>query len=597
MRVLDTIFPEGIQIPDAFHDTNIVHLPTVKCVGGDTEVVLGDGTLTTIRELVESKLDGEVTVERDGAVHAPGDAVVYAMTSDGAVRPLRATRFARTRRGDRRLLRVTLKSGRELVATEEHPLFAASGWTHAGTLVVGDRVAIARRLSVRGAAQPLPQTHASPAPRAIVARAGRTYTAAFAQDLIDRYQQGETVTALAAGAEVRWQSVQSILKRHDIELRRNVVQISIPEHTSSDFWRWMGYVIAEGCAEDLEKGAGKLWFSNTDEALRDDFIALSRSLFGVDARERDAAKISIYSRDLVRFLGELGLANPLLSGNKTVPRLLYRCTDEEIAAFLSAYLDGDGTVSGKQAELSAVTKSKRLADDLVALFARLGVVAFVQPTLSTIPGVWEEPRTYYKVTVSGAPLSVLASKLRLQHPLKADRLAMHAARLAESKQPSNWDTVPGCADLVARIRKGLGLTQAATAMASSVNNIEHEYTTPTPRVVRALCDFFANADRDSKFTREIKQLRSLAHPDLAWDHVESIVEIVDDIPLYDITVPDAGSFIASGIVAHNCHIYTTTTGAMKNAFGGLLNTKRHYTHSWIHETLVDLLAIQKEIHS
>jgi hypothetical protein len=36
---------------------------------------------------------------------------------------------------------------------------------------------------------------------------------------------------------------------------------------------------------------------------------------------------------------------------------------------------------------------------------------------------------------------------------------------------------------------------------------------------------------------------------------------------------------------------------MKNAFGGLLNTRRHYTHSWIHETLVDLLAIQKEIHS
>jgi hypothetical protein len=45
-----------------------------------------------------------------------------------------------------------------------------------------------------------------------------------------------------------------------------------------------------------------------------------------------------------------------------------------------------------------------------------------------------------------------------------------------------------------------------------------------------------------------------------------------------------------------CHIYTTTTGAMKNAFGGLLNTRRHYTHSWIHRTLVDLLAIQKEIH-
>lgn len=46
-----------------------------------------------------------------------------------------------------------------------------------------------------------------------------------------------------------------------------------------------------------------------------------------------------------------------------------------------------------------------------------------------------------------------------------------------------------------------------------------------------------------------------------------------------------------------CHIYATTTGAMKNAFGGLLNVNRHRTHSWIHKTLVDLLHIQKEIHS
>jgi uncharacterized protein (DUF362 family) len=44
------------------------------------------------------------------------------------------------------------------------------------------------------------------------------------------------------------------------------------------------------------------------------------------------------------------------------------------------------------------------------------------------------------------------------------------------------------------------------------------------------------------------------------------------------------------------HVFTGMTGAMKNAFGGLLFEKRHWTHSVIHETLVDLLAIQKEIH-
>jgi uncharacterized protein (DUF362 family) len=44
------------------------------------------------------------------------------------------------------------------------------------------------------------------------------------------------------------------------------------------------------------------------------------------------------------------------------------------------------------------------------------------------------------------------------------------------------------------------------------------------------------------------------------------------------------------------HVFTTITGAMKNAFGGLLGRKRHWTHSVIHETLVDLLQIQQDIH-
>lgn len=44
------------------------------------------------------------------------------------------------------------------------------------------------------------------------------------------------------------------------------------------------------------------------------------------------------------------------------------------------------------------------------------------------------------------------------------------------------------------------------------------------------------------------------------------------------------------------HGHTTTTGAMKNAFGGLIPKYRHHAHLRIHEVLVDLLAVQKEIH-
>ena len=73
--------------------------------------------------------------------------------------------------------------------------------------------------------------------------------------------------------------------------------------------------------------------------------------------------------------------------------------------------------------------------------------------------------------------------------------------------------------------------------------------------------------------------------------------VLDDIFPEGIQIPE--SFAGKNIVhlpTMKTHVFTTMTGAMKNAFGGLLHRKRHWTHSVIHETLVDLLAIQQEIH-
>ena len=73
--------------------------------------------------------------------------------------------------------------------------------------------------------------------------------------------------------------------------------------------------------------------------------------------------------------------------------------------------------------------------------------------------------------------------------------------------------------------------------------------------------------------------------------------VLDDIFPEGIQIPE--SFAGKNIIhlpTMKTHVFTTMTGAMKNAFGGLLHRKRHWTHSVIHETLVDLLAIQKEIH-
>ena len=91
----------------------------------------------------------------------------------------------------------------------------------------------------------------------------------------------------------------------------------------------------------------------------------------------------------------------------------------------------------------------------------------------------------------------------------------------------------------------------------------------------------------------------LDYPPVEWIEYKPKAEmlVLDDIYPEGIRIPEM--FIGKNIVhmpTVKTHVFTTMTGAMKNAFGGLLNRKRHWTHSVVHETLVDLLAIQHEIH-
>ncbi len=89
-----------------------------------------------------------------------------------------------------------------------------------------------------------------------------------------------------------------------------------------------------------------------------------------------------------------------------------------------------------------------------------------------------------------------------------------------------------------------------------------------------------------------------------WIHVRDAVgDLADRFLCLNQVYPEGFSiprrFVGENILhlpTVKTHVFTTTTGAMKNAFGGLLNERRHWTHPVIHETLVDLLMIQQKIH-
>lgn len=90
--------------------------------------------------------------------------------------------------------------------------------------------------------------------------------------------------------------------------------------------------------------------------------------------------------------------------------------------------------------------------------------------------------------------------------------------------------------------------------------------------------------------------------DVNWvdcsEHVKAELPAIREIFGTEYRIPEP--FIGANVIhlpTMKTHGHTTMTGAMKNAFGGLITERRHHCHRLIHEILVDLLRIQREIHS
>lgn len=546
--VLDKVYPEGVYIPEILIGRNIIQLPTVKCVHPDTRIPLGDGTMARIGDLVEDALrTGVPLLDEDGDVQIPKTASLWSLRSDGRVAPQPTYLFWRTPVNGRSLWRVHTKTGREVVVSADHPFLTPSGWRKASHLLVGELVAIPRRIRVRGESQPVPRPSATLEDidvATIPFRPGRKFSAGFQKELVQAYLSGLTLEQIADRYGLRWQSVQAILRRYGIPMRRMKYWIRVPERTSPDFWRWLGYFMAEGWVQPMSTTC-RFWWTNRTPEIREDFLQLTRDLWGLEMTLRSCnGDCYVDSVQLREVFEGLGLPVPLNAASKRVPPLLFRCPDEEIAAFLSGYLDGDGTV-GPPDGLHVITNSAALPQDLQNLFLRLGVVAFVREHWNRPTNSQPAPQRYFQVSVYGDDLVTLADWIRFRSPHKQQRLQALVERRQRGKRPSNWDTIP----------------------------------------------------TEGRYQAEIETLPFLAGEEIAWDHVVSVEEVKPDTPyVYDFTMVADSNFVGNGLILSNTHVFTTITGAMKNAFGGLLGTKRHWTHSVIHETVVDLLVIQQNIH-
>ncbi len=602
LLVLDKkVFPEGVKIPKDFIGSNVLHLPTMKCVHPDTEIILEDGSWAKIKDVVESVHSSGYEVTEDGDMVATSNHYIVSIDNSGEIIRTKAEKFWKTPvKGN--FIEIKTKTGKNVITSKIHPFLAPEGWKHASKLNKYDRIAIPRIIKIHGVSQQLPRinklNHSQIDVNKLKFQKSEKLSIKKQKEIIKEYIKGATATTLAKKYQTHCESIRSLLKKYKIDIRWTRKWATVPERTSEDFWRWFGYFISEGYAFDCN-GSFRISIPIEDKAVGKDIVSLTKRLFGIPVKiRRWGKKTPEYYFDcnnLKPFFEKLGLNIPTNSATKIAPPLLYKCPDSEIASFLQGLFEGDGTVTKN--EISITSKSEKLCDGIVKLLLRLGVIGFKSFTYSRATNSKMKKEKYYLVRIYGEDAKNFSEWVSFLIKTKQKNIKLLIQKRDDSKKPANWDTIPVDRIMFRSIREGLGFTHKSTGKPSSVNSIENGYHMPTREILKYFISLFKKKDRNKKYKEELKHMQFLVSKNIAWDHITEIREIKPNAEyLYDLSVPETCNFVGGGIFLHNTHGHTQMTGSMKNAFGGLLKEVRHHCHKYIHDVLVDLLTIQKEIH-
>jgi replicative DNA helicase len=373
--------------------------------------------------------------------------------------------------GTKKVFEVTLTSGRRVRATANHPFLTYEGWMALGQLDVGSRVGSIRHV---------------PPPLNVAAR-----------------DQDEIVLLAHMLGD------GSFLKRQPIR------------YASIDEANLSAVAVA---------ASGRFGIT----PIRDEYSAARVTTLRLPAPYH----LTHGKRNpIAAWLDEDGLFG-LRSHEKFVPDWVFALPKEQVGLFLRHIWATDGSVrwtKNGDASIHYATTSRRLADDIGRLLARVNVLSQVRVARS--PG----RRECFHVNVESSANQARFLKDIGVHGARGQDVA-HVQRLLESVKPrARLDTIP--IDVWERVRSVMveqGVDASTVARAAGADRVSAlSRSAPSRERIHKVAEVLGDAD-----------LELLATNDIYWDRIASI-ENIGEHEVYDATVLGTHNFIANQVPLHN----------------------------------------------
>ncbi|MFO8015747.1 MAG: chromosome segregation protein SMC [Candidatus Woesearchaeota archaeon] len=554
-----------------------------KCVKGDTLVQLEDGSLVRIDELVDNNLKSNPVRKLDDGLIAYGGSTKVLSLDTGSLktvpRPVQA--FVK-RKAPKSLLRIKTRSGREITATEYHPLFILKDGKiesiKAEELKEGTRVAV---------------------PRKIMAAAGTKYFIELldmikAEDslyvpfkeefaVILRSMKTKTWKELSERIGIPLNSVKGLLDRQsvnfahlvrimrhagmdDLEIMRRVREVKlknssltclIPWENTPEFARLLGYLLAEGKLS----ASNQIWFTNSRDEIVEDYRNLISRELGVRATTNEYKPgcwdVIAYSSAAMVILGKFGMASG--TEYKTITSLfLKHSEEEELSALLDGLYSGDGYVSNNSIELT--TKSRKLAAAVESILLRLGI-NFTARYMVKMAANSGFSGIYKNIVVYGADnFGEFHRHVRLTHSEKQRKVE----NLLGRKGNPNTDLIEANS-LVKETAKELGIKVKPNRKSfPKLDAYCYNQCLPSregiTEIIKGL--FTRSAPLQDSPSQEsfrgmepLLKLQLLSESDIFWDEITEIETIESEEEwVYDLCIEKDHNFVANNFFVHNSNV-------------------------------------------
>ena len=188
-----------------------------------------------------------------------------------------------------------------------------------------------------------------------------------------------------------------LFKKHK---SRTSLQIGLT--LTCDLSRLLGYFVAEGSYSKHGDKKYSVRITNTDKEVLEDISQISKK---IGITPHFAGKdIILNSASLCDLFESLGLGNVSHASEKFIPEIVWRAPKKYVANFLSAYFDGDGTVTDN--DISCTSASEQLVKEVQMLLLNFGIV-------SCRRDIWNKKyqRYYYSLTISSDYYDLFLSEI------------------------------------------------------------------------------------------------------------------------------------------------------------------------------------------